>query len=85
MKKTYEVTILNHKFHVKTENSERHVKRIADYVNKVFYQIKKSSQTISNQNVAILGALNIAEEMLSKEDHTKVLVQNWKQKLEKSL
>lgn len=77
MKNNYEVSILGQKFILKTENDERHVKRVADYVNKVMHSIKEKSGTISTQNVAILGALNIAEEFFSREDHTKDIVRNW--------
>lgn len=82
MKKSYEVTILNQKFVLKTDNDEAHVKRVADYVNKTFHEIQARTQTISTQNVAILGALNIAEEMFSREEKSKTLVGEWQQRLE---
>ena len=82
MKKSYEVTILDQKFVLKTENDENHVKRVADYVNKVLHDIREHSKTISTQNIAILGALNIADEMFSRDDHTRVLIQEWKKRLE---
>lgn len=82
MKKSYEVTILNQKFVLKTDNDEGHVKRVADYVNKTFHEIQARTQTISSQNVAILGALNIAEEMFSRGEKSKTLVGEWKQRLE---
>ena len=85
MKKSYEVSILDQKFVLKTENDENHVKRVADFVNKIMHNIKQSSQTISTQNVAILGALNIAEEMFLREDDTKAVISDWKERLEQSL
>ncbi|MBU0506091.1 MAG: cell division protein ZapA [bacterium] len=81
MKKTYEVTILDQKFMLKTENNEDHVKRVTDYVNKVMHAIKMRSSTISTQNVAILGALNIAEDMYAKTDETKEIIADWKDRL----
>jgi cell division protein ZapA (FtsZ GTPase activity inhibitor) len=82
MKKTYEVTILDQKFMLKTENNEDHVKRVTDYVNKVMHAIKMRSSTISTQNVAILGALNIAEDMFAKKDETNEIVTDWKNRLD---
>ena len=85
MKKSYEVTILDQKFVLKTDNDEDHVKRVADYVNKVMFSIKQRSSTISTQNVAILGALNIAEEFYLNKDETKHMVKDWRDRLKEVL
>lgn len=82
MKKSYEVVILNQKFVLKTDNDESHVKRVADFVNKVFHEIQSKAQTISTQNVAILGALNIADEMFSRDDKTRGQIDEWKKSLQ---
>lgn len=82
MKNSFEVTILNQKFVLKTENDEAHVKRIADYVNKVFADIQSKAHHISTQNVAILGALNLAEELLIKDECTKDKIKEWKGRIE---
>lgn len=81
MKKSYIVNILNQKFVLKTNNDEQHVKLVADHVNKVMNDIKKRTQTISTQNIAILGALNIAEELFARQDETKIMVKDWKDRL----
>lgn len=85
MKKAYEVIILNQKFVLRTENDEFHVKRVADYVNKVFHEIQSKAQTISTQNVAILGALNIAEELFTRDDKTRTQIGEWKKNLQDAL
>lgn len=85
MKKTYDVNILGQKFVLKTENDEDHVKQVADYVNKIMHGIKQRTSTISTQNIAILGALNIAEEMFNREDQTKTMVTNWRDRLKEAL
>ncbi len=85
MKKTFEVKILDQKFVLKTENDENHVKRVTDHVNKVMHAIKHRSATISTQNVAILGALNIAEELFTKGDQAKKMVSDWKLRLEEAI
>jgi len=82
MKGTYEVRILNQKFHLKTDQDELHVKQISDYVNKIFHEIGKKNGNISTQNIAILGALNIAEELFSRHQGSKQKVSEWKQILE---
>lgn len=85
MKKSYHVNILGQKFVLKTENDEAHVKKVADYVNKIMHGIKEKTATISTQNIAILGALNIAEELFAKDEDVKDMVADWRERLEETL
>lgn len=85
MKKSYHVSILGQMFVLKTENDERHVKKVADFVNKIMHGLKERSSTISTQNIAILGALNIAEEMFNREGEFKSMVSDWKVRLSETL
>lgn len=85
MKKSYEVSILNQKFVLRTENDEKHVKRVADYVNKIFHDIQSHSQAISTQNVAILGALNIADELFVRDETHRDKLVTWRDRLKKAL
>ncbi|MBF0105464.1 MAG: cell division protein ZapA [Deltaproteobacteria bacterium] len=85
MKKSYEVNILGQKFVLKTDNDESHVKKVADYVNKVMHSIKEKTSTISTQNIAILGALNIAEETFKEKDEFKAMITDWRDRLKDSL
>jgi cell division protein ZapA (FtsZ GTPase activity inhibitor) len=82
MKNSYEVTILNQKFVLRTELDGEHVRRVADYVNKVFGDIQQRAQNVSTQNIAILGALNIAEQMMLSEEQARDAVTRWKSRLE---
>ena len=82
MKKTYDIKILGQKVALRTENDEAHVKRVADFVNKIMHELAQKSSNISTQNIAILGALNIADEMISKELKTKSMIKDWKERLE---
>ena len=82
MKKSYHVNILGQKFVLKTENDENHVKQVADYVNKIMHGIKEKTDTISTQNIAILGALNIAEELFARDESMRDLVTDWRDRLE---
>lgn len=77
MKKNYEVIILGQRFSLKSDNDENHVKRVADYVNKVTHGLRTKSPSITTQNIAILGALNIAEEMFKREDEYKNMIGDW--------
>lgn len=62
MKKTFELNILNQKFTFKSDNDEKQVKKVSDYVNKKMHEIVSSNKAISTSNIAILAALNIADD-----------------------
>ena len=82
---SYEVVILNQRLVLKTENDENHVRHVTEYVNRVFDDIKGQAQNVSTQNIAILGALNIAEQMLLREENNKKIVTDWKNRLQNLL
>lgn len=85
MKNNFEVKILEQKFVLKTDNDESHVKRVADYVNKIFHNIKGHSNTLTTQNVAILAALNIAEELFAREDRHRSVIADWHDRLKEMI
>jgi cell division protein ZapA len=62
MKKSYEVSILNQKFVIKSESDERYVQKVADYVNKKIHEIMTNTKSVSTLSVAILTALNVADD-----------------------
>ncbi len=62
MKKTFEVTLLNQKFQLKSESDEKYVQRVADFVNKRLFDIQEKTKSVSSLNVALLAALNIADD-----------------------
>jgi cell division protein ZapA len=62
MKKSYEVSILNQKFVIKSESDERYVQKVADYVNRKIHEIMTNTKSVSTLSVAILTALNVADD-----------------------
>jgi len=62
MKKTFEVQLLNQKFQLKSESDEKYVQRVADFVNKKLFDIQEKTKSVSSLNVALLAALNIADD-----------------------
>jgi len=57
-----EVTILGRKMLLSTESDEDYVREIAEYVNEKMESIRVLSGATSSLNVAILPALDIADE-----------------------
>lgn len=62
MKKTFEITLMNQKFHLKSDSEEKHVRKVADYVNRKIFEIQEKTHSVSSLNVALLAALNIADD-----------------------
>jgi len=58
-----EVTIEGQPYSVRSTLGSTQVKRLADYVDRVMRDIRKHTQTNDSNRVAILAALNIAEDL----------------------
>ncbi len=71
MKKSYEVSILNQKITIKSDADERYIQKVADYVNKKIYDIVNHTKSVSTLNVAILTALNLADDLFKLNDMKK--------------
>jgi len=61
-----EVTILGRKMLLSTDSDESYVREIAEYVNDKMEQIQTASQSSSTINIAILTALDIADEFFKQ-------------------
>lgn len=65
MQKPVEVTILGQKFVVRSDSEETYIKNVASFVDKKMNEILQKTKSVSNLNVAILTAMNIADEFFS--------------------
>jgi len=61
-----EVQILGRKILLSTESNEAYVREIAEFVNDKMERIQSESQSSSALNVAILSALDIADEYFKR-------------------
>ena len=62
MKKSFEVKLLNQKFNLRSDSDPKQVQKVADFVNKKLFQIQEKTPSVSSLNVALLAALNIADD-----------------------
>lgn len=62
MKKRFSIQILGQEISVLSDSGDEHVTEIVDYINKKAEEIGGSSGNMTNVNIAILVALNIADE-----------------------
>lgn len=68
MEKLVEVNILGHEYTVKTDTDAEYIQEIASYVDKKMSEIVRNTKTVSTLNVAILAALNIADDFFKERD-----------------
>ena len=62
MKNFVRVEILGREFTVKSDEGEDRIRKIAEYVNEKLKKIAENTKTISTLNMAILAAMEIANE-----------------------
>ena len=62
MKKSYDVRILGQEFAVLSDSGDEHVAKVVQFVNSKVEEIDKNAKPINTLNIAILAALNIADE-----------------------
>ncbi len=65
MKKRYHIKILGQELSVLSEAGDEHVARVVEYVNNKVKDLGDTPGKINTLNVAMLVALNIADEYLS--------------------
>ncbi len=69
--RSYEVAILNQKFIIKSDADERYVQKVADYVGKKMHDIMSNTQSVSSLRVAMLVALNVADDLFKMKENKK--------------
>jgi cell division protein ZapA len=69
-----EIRVFGQTFTVKTDSEEAHIQEVARYVNDKIDEILKRTKTVSSLNVAILTALNIADDLMKERDRRMALL-----------
>jgi len=63
-----EIKVFGQTFTVKSDSEEAHIQEVARYVNEKIDEILKKTRTVSSLNVAVLTALNIADDLLKERE-----------------
>ena len=66
MKRSVTVQIAGVKYALKTEEDDRYVKQVAAFVDGKIRDVQKHTRTVDTQAVAVLTALQIAEELFDE-------------------
>jgi cell division protein ZapA len=69
-----EIKVFGQTFSVKTDSDEDHLQAVAQYVNEKMEEVLKKTRSVSSLNVAILTALNIADDLLKEKEERKALL-----------
>jgi len=70
-----EIKVFGQTYTVKTDAEEDHIQEVAQYVNEKVNEVLKKTRSVSSLNVAILTALNIADDLLKEREMRKALLQ----------
>ncbi|MCP4501559.1 MAG: cell division protein ZapA [Deltaproteobacteria bacterium] len=68
VKRKVEVTLLGKRFTVRSEKDEAYVHTLANFVARRFEELQRSTRTVSTHDLAILVALNIADDLFQAEE-----------------
>ena len=70
-----EIKVFGQTYTVKTDAEESHIQAVAKYVNEKMEEILRKTRSVSTLNVAILTALNIADDLLREKEKRKALLE----------
>ncbi len=62
-----ELSIMNHKFVINSDKDRKYLEQLAAYVNAKADQVVRRTKSVDSFNVAVLTALNIADDFMSSE------------------
>jgi len=64
VKKTTEISIMGQKFMIRSESNDDYVQEVAEFVDQKINEVMTSTKSVASLNVAILAAMNIADEYM---------------------
>ena len=64
VKRSVTITIGGQRFQLKTDAKPKYVKELASFVNDQLEEARASGKTVTTQSLALLAAMNIADELL---------------------
>ncbi|OGP62668.1 MAG: hypothetical protein A2170_05200 [Deltaproteobacteria bacterium RBG_13_53_10] len=70
-----EIKVFGQTYTVKSDAEEEHVREVARFVNQKMEDVLKKTRSVSTLNVAILTALNIADDLLKERKRNTALFQ----------
>lgn len=75
------LTIFGTEYPIKGDTDVEYIKKIAGYVNQKMYEVEQNTSAKSSLKVAILAALNIADELFHERSEKEDLIKIYEEKL----
>lgn len=63
MKKALEVTIMGQRLQIRSDSDDQYVEEVAAFVDKKVKEVLSKTKSVASAQVAILAAMNIADEL----------------------
>ena len=82
-KRSIEVEIFGHRYTLKSEFPEEQVKEVAEYVDGKMKEVAQGTKSVDSLHIAILTALNIAQDYLQARGNTEQLLQQIEEKTDR--
>lgn len=82
-KKIYKLNILGNELTLKSDDSPEHVETVLNYVNQKISEFKSKSKTLTPQVIAILCALNIADELIKLKKEKNMTLEQYNTRITK--
>ena len=82
-KRSVEVHIYGQKYVIRSESSEEYVREVASLVDRKMREVAQRGRSVSTLNVAVLAALNIADELLKSSRDNEELLKRIKDQTER--
>ncbi|RLA81398.1 MAG: cell division protein ZapA [Deltaproteobacteria bacterium] len=82
-KRSVEVYIYGQKYVIRSESSEEYVREVASLVDRKMREVAQRGRSVSTLNVAVLAALNIADELLKSSRDNEELLKRIKDQTER--
>jgi cell division protein ZapA len=70
MSELIELTIMNQRYKISSDKDKKYLEQLASYVNSKADEISKKSRSVDSLNVAVLTALNIADDFFTMQIET---------------
>lgn len=83
VKRNVEVKIFGQRYSLKSEFTEEQAKKVAAYVDRKMREIAASTNSVDSLHIAMLTALNIAQEYLEEKDNKKELLRRIKNRADR--
>lgn len=68
MKRKVEVSLLGQRFAVRSDRDEAYLHQVASFVNRKFEDLRRQSRTATSHQLALLVAMNLADELFRNEE-----------------